>query len=169
MLDKNDLDYLGKLFVKSIKRSLDSNVYPYSPGFNNNRKSQGVSDKVASGSLYDSVEYVVNEEDQTVSVLMNDYWRSVNFGREPGKYVPIKPLEEWATLRIKGLKSDKEARSIAFGISKNIYKFGIKPTNFYDNAYNIFEKLYGQQVENYVEDKVYEFFEQLIEEDIKTT
>ena len=100
---------------------------------------------------------------------MNDYWRTVNFGREPGKYVPIKPLVEWATLRIKGLKDDKEAKSVAFGISKNIFKFGIRPTNFYDNAYNIFDDLYRSKVDEYIEDKVFQFFEQLVEEDIKTT
>lgn len=168
MLDKNDLDYLGKLFVKSIKRSLESPVYPYAPGYFGSRKPKSKADLIASGSLYDSINYIVDAENQSVIIEMNDYWRSVNFGRQPGKYVPIKPLEEWVTLRIKGLKDDNEVRSVAFGISKNIFKFGIRPTNFYDNAYNIFEDLYGRQVEDYVEEKVYQFFEQLIEEDIKT-
>jgi hypothetical protein len=72
---------------------------------------------------------------------MLDYWQNVNDGRKPGKYVPIKPLMDW--IRHKGFNKNKKTgkfqkfniKGMAFAVSKNIQKFGISPTNFYDDAF----------------------------------
>jgi hypothetical protein len=53
-----------------------------------------------------------------------------------------------AWIRAKGFNKNKKTgkfekfniKGMAFGVSKNIFKFGIAPTFFYDNEFNIFEK-----------------------------
>ena len=64
---------------------------------------------------------------------------------------------------------EKEALGAAFGISKNIYKFGIAPTHFYDIAaeemINIMEEVGAEALGVDVET----FFEKTIEEIIPST
>jgi hypothetical protein len=80
-----------------------------------------------------------------MKVNMLEYWKYVNDGRQPGKYVPLKPLMAW--MRAKGMNRDTKGRykkfnikGVAFAISKSIMKFGIKPTNFYDDSFDVFIK-----------------------------
>jgi len=158
------LNRFGELFVSIIRETLIRNDYPYAPGYDGSaytsgrkgeykgRNLTGVGNKVAGvgfgfqQNLYDSVDYEINQN-QELEIVMNSYWRNVNFGREPGKFVPIKPLQYWAAFRL-GL-NDKEAKSMAFGISKNIQKFGIKPTYFMDIA---IEEMLTRGVEELGED-----------------
>ena len=117
------LELYGELFVNKLKAALRLK-YPYAPGYDGVRQTMGSANKVAgvnygySQSLYDSISYTYDPETQEVEVLMNEYWQWVNDGRRPGSYVPIRPLELWAQKRL-GLDAD-EAKSAAFGISKNI-------------------------------------------------
>jgi hypothetical protein len=98
--------------------------------------------KIASSSLYNSVQ-VKQTNNNTLEVLMNEYWKYVQSGRLPGKKgVPIEAIEKWIKSRrlsdkLKG--RDKKGRfitnrSFAFAIQKNIKKFGIAPSNFLDVA-----------------------------------
>ncbi len=93
--------------------------------------------KYASGNLYDSIRYDIKETDErfTISFYMADYGVYVDKGIKPSKYANaegtgtgkspfITSLMKWC--QIKGLP--KEA---AFPIRKNIWKFGIRPTNFF--------------------------------------
>jgi hypothetical protein len=74
----------------------------------------------------------------------------VDRGRKKGTYPPIQPLLAWA--RVKGLDD-----GYAYGAQKNIYKFGIKPTNvlkkttaMIQNSRNV-NRMYEQRmVENLV-------------------
>lgn len=65
----------------------------------------------------------------TVKFKAKSYWRQVDKGRRPGKYVPIKPLTRWARIKL-GLDSE-DARSAAFAISKSIKKKGKKGTDVF--------------------------------------
>lgn len=76
-----------------------------------------------------------------IQVYMAEYWQWVQSGRVPGKKgVPLGSLEQW--IRERGLKGrDKKGRfitnrSFAFAIQKNIKKFGIRPSNFLDVAFD---------------------------------
>ena len=82
------------------------------------------SGKNASGSLIRSLNYkIVGEAEQiNIEILSNNYLQWVDKGRRRGTYPPIKPLINWTT--IKGLPI-----GAAYGTQKNIFKFGIKPTN----------------------------------------
>ena len=82
------------------------------------------SGKNASGSLIRSLNYkIVGEAEQiNIEILSNNYLQWVDKGRRRGTYPPIKPLINWT--KIKGLPI-----GAAYGTQKNIFKFGIKPTN----------------------------------------
>lgn len=90
--------------------------------------------KVASGSLINSINYRLQDTAQGINVVLlaNDYLQYVDRGRKPGTYPPIQAIQRWVT--IKGIP--KEA---AWAIRKNIYKFGIKPTNVIRKTKNIIE------------------------------
>lgn len=116
---------LGNQFVQIIRDSLMKN-YDYGMGFDRKRPVLGSSPLYASGDLYNSVEAQYDPETKGLDILMNYYWEYVDRGRGPGKYAPIAPLIEWATL-----KGFDNPRSAAFGISTNIKKFGIRGTQFF--------------------------------------
>lgn len=140
----------AQLFAEKLKGALRQN-YPYAPGkdgnaYSNGRRTEyngrnltGQANKVSGGvpegyntNLVDSVQAVYDVNTREIQIFMNDYWQYVNDGRNAGKYVPIRPLMLWAMDRL-GL-DQSEARGMAFAVSKNIFKFGIKPTYFFDLA-----------------------------------
>lgn len=163
---------IEKLIKSNFQNSLLKPDYPYAPGFNGgaygdgrNPKFKGEGNKRASGSLFNSIDCVWSESEGAFLLYMNDYYQTVDEGRKPGKYVPIGPLEKWANLRL-GL-SGKEAKGAAFGISRNIYKFGIAPTYFYSEAVDSMEQQLdgpiGEMVGIGVEEIVDNLLEKIIE------
>ena len=165
-----DLEWYGQLMVDEIKKSLLVN-YPYAPGYQGSRGTMGQANKVVDGAplgydtnLYNSVSYKYNVESQEVEILMNEYYQWVNDGRRAGSYAPIKPLQRWAMARL-GL-GQEEAKSAAFGISTNLFKFGIAPTYFFDLAIENLEKTINQDLFSEIETSVESFLENLVEETI---
>jgi len=129
-----DLEAIAPILEDIIRQSLYEKRYPF--GFSKNR---GVGNKVASGTLARSVQVVTKQsKDVTVlQVLMEEYGQWVQSGRRPGKkYVPIGSLMKW--IKDRGLKGRNKKgkfitdKSFAFAISRNINKFGIRPSNFLD-------------------------------------
>jgi len=152
-------------FVKELRYALVFETYPYGQGYNLSRSSQGEANKFAGvgygypSSLAASIEPVFNFDDFEVDFLMNAYWYYVNNGRKPGgsKLPPIEPLKLWAQKRL-GLSGD-EAKGAAFGIARNIYKFGIQPSYFYDRAVAALEETFEANQEQIAE-SVNDFIEQ---------
>lgn len=138
---------LAKLFEKSLKDNL-AKPYPYAPGFFGQKPKTGIRDmRKKTGSLYNSINVSFDPAANRMKVEMLDYWRNVNDGRQPGKYVPLKPLMAW--IRTKGMNRDPKGRfkkfnikGTAIAISKSIQRFGIQPTNFYDNSFDILIKAF---------------------------
>jgi len=81
--------------------------------------------KKASGNLQKSLTYSVEVDSETYSlnIVAADYWKYVDKGRKPGKFVPVDALRKW--VRLKGIPE-----SAIYPINYKIYKKGIKPTNF---------------------------------------
>ena len=134
-------EVIAPIIKDTIQDVLNQRVYPF--GFSNNR---GISNKVASGKLKNSVKVniIPSEVRPIIQILMEDYWIFVQSGRMAGKKgVPIKPIEDW--IKARGLTGrDKKGRfikrkSFAFAIQANIKKFGIRPSNFLDKAFNLLE------------------------------
>jgi len=129
-----DLEKVAPILEQIIKESLEEKRYMF--GF---AKYQGTSNKVASGKLKNSVT-VTSSQNAGVSelqVMMEEYSQWVQSGRLPGKkFIPVGEIEKW--IKERGLKGrDKTGkfitnRSFAFAITRNINKFGIRPSNFID-------------------------------------
>ena len=129
-----NLEEIAPIIEDIIKKALSEKVYPF--GF---AKYKGLSNKIASKTLYNSVQVVPSKSGDitTLQILMVDYAQYVQAGRKPGKgFVPIKSLIEWIKERkIKGRNKQGQFitnESFAFAIRSNIKKFGIRPAPFLD-------------------------------------
>ena len=83
----------------------------------------------ATGSLINSFrkDILFNPSGYRLAFFCNDYGLYLEKKRQAGKYVPIAPLMRWVAQ--KGIaSSNKEARSIAFAISRAIYLEGVPTT-----------------------------------------
>ena len=132
-----DLEKIAPIIQQVLIQSLQEKRYPF--GFS---KYKGLSDKVASGKLRNSIKVnVVQKPNHSgiIEVLAEQYAQWVQSGRLPGKKgVPISAIENWIKSRgIKGRNKKGQFitnRSFAFAIQNNIKKFGIRPSNFLDVA-----------------------------------
>jgi hypothetical protein len=138
-----NLEPLAELLEEIIKENLSKKQYKF--GF---KKYQGVGNKVASGTLRNSIQTVIIGD--KIEIMMEDYGRYVQKGRKgkppqsrkgkkrgQGKKPPtpfILSLMKWIKARkLKG--RDKKGRfisneSFAFAIRANIFKFGVRPADF---------------------------------------
>jgi hypothetical protein len=136
-------------FVKYLKNSIAERRYPYG----NPQRGQG--DKIASGTLYDSIQgsVEIDADGNPVAVLSYaDYFKYVNKGRKKEvKKVPIPSLLEWIKIRgIRGVKRGKGKGaggitnlSLAFAIRESIYKYGIRKTNIYTKGVEDLEEIFS--------------------------
>jgi hypothetical protein len=139
-----NLKKIGDRFVEKTRQSLDQD-YRYSFGFNKSAYSEGrnplykgAGPKKDTGSLYDSVEWVVEPTPQgyVFGLLMNYYWEYVDRGRGPGFGVPIGVLMDWSARKF-GISDEKEKLGAAIAINKNIRKFGIEGTQFFSRTASV--------------------------------
>lgn len=163
------MQQLSEKFARELKVAL-LQPYPFAPGFTKQRAAFGKANKLATGNLFESIEGNYNSANNEIVISMLDYWRYVNDGRSPGKYVPLNKIKEW--IKARGLKGrDKKGRfitteSFAWGINTNIKKFGIAPTYFYDKATENFEKEFEDEAIKALGIDLQNFFEALFEENI---
>ena len=132
---KKLLEDLGKRVVKMARRNLTTNK-PYS--------------KIASGELHKSLGFELKFEkgEPVFDWVGMHYGKFVNEGRKPGSMPPPSALDKWVIR--KGLAPRTQSgkfkgrsistvgfrKSITFLIAQKIKKYGIKPTNFFTNAFN---------------------------------
>lgn len=90
-------------------------------------------DKIASGDLLNSIDYRVQYDDRSIWIELHleDYYKWVENGREPGKFPPQEAILEWVKVkpvipdgRNGDLPTEKE---LVFLISRKIAKQGIEP------------------------------------------
>jgi|688.fasta_scaffold35926_6 hypothetical protein len=165
------MEDLSKKFEKELKDAL-LQPYPFAPGYSKARSAFGVSPKVASGNLLNSITATYNPNSEEITLEMMDYWIYVNDGRKPGTYAPLDAIKQW--IREKGLKGrDKKSgrfitnEKFAWGINTNIKKFGIAPTYFYDKAVENFEKYFEDDVVKALDIDMETFFNKLFELNIE--
>lgn len=142
-----DLEALAPIIADIVKESLNEKVYLFGA------YQKGLTNRVASGRLRDSIGAVVEENKQGIQVIrvtalggkrLEDtyaYWL-IN-DRQPGKWANINAIKEWIynkkSFRIRDYKTgqflpknEKNVDSVAFVIARSIGKFGFqnKPKNF---------------------------------------
>lgn len=98
-------------------------------------------DKMASGTLYNSLKTTVEIEGSVFTVLLHsaEYLKYVDEGRLPGKFPPISKIREWIQIKPVMPYPDKNGRlpdenSLAFLIARGIAKNGIEPTHIIDKT-----------------------------------
>lgn len=161
----------GNLLRDEIRKNLER-ARAYSPGFAGTAYSNGRNPafggnapKSPFGSnLNNSIEVVIDGD--TLQLAMADYWKYVEYGVEPkpqylkgrgsGQSTLIPILMEWA--RSKGIPE-----GAAFAIRRNIWKFGIQPTNFYGEALDKVADIIAKDFPNEADDYIDEFFDRLFE------
>jgi hypothetical protein len=103
-----------------------------------------LNNKVATGNLVDSIEYIVgNTKDgkYTLKVLGDYYLKNVNYGRRPGKFVPVSDLKEWMKVR-------NIPEQYSYPINQKIKRDGIKGLFFLERVLKDIETQYGDELES---------------------
>ena len=162
-----DLDALAPIIADIVKESLSEKVYLFGA------YQKGLTNRVASGTLRNSIGAVVEDNKQGIQVVritalggkrLEDtyaYWL-IN-DRQPGKWANIGAIKEWImnkkSFKIRDYKTgkflpknEKNVDSVAFVIARSIGKFGFqnKPKNFLEIS--IDKIMNNQQITQIIED-----------------
>ena len=123
-----DYDKIAQIVVDNLKEALEEKRYK----FGNPPRPTRLGNKIASGKLQDSISATTSQD--AISIKMENYGQWVQSGRRKGeKGVPISALLRW--IKDRRIKSkDLTDRQLAFAIQRNIKKFGIRPSNWFDVA-----------------------------------
>jgi hypothetical protein len=167
-----DLTAIAKIVENTIKESLNEKVYVFG------RYQKGTTNKVASGTLRNSIKAKVVDNKQGIQViqvtaiggkpLINTYAYWLIEGRKGGgKFANINAIKEWIynkkSFRIRDFKTgkflpktEKNVDSVAFVIAISIGKFGFqnKPNNFITVALDKLKN--NQEIINYLEDETFD-------------
>ena len=177
---KQFLQLWGSRFEGELKLRL-AQSYAFAPGFNGDAYAQGRNPAfggqapksiAGAGTLYSSIQGQITEDG--FEILMNSYWEFVNYGVQPnqnytgitdranprgGSSPFISSLQKWGQNKL-GLSAEK-ALGMAFAVRRNIFRFGIAGTGFFDaataNLADDFELSLEEQMGKTIED----FFDKL--------
>ena len=166
-----DLEALAPIIADIVKESLSEKVYLYGA------YQKGLTSRVASGTLKNSIGAVVEQSKQGIQVVrvtalggkrLEDtyaYWL-IN-DRKAGKWANIGAIKEWImnkkSFRIRDYKTgqflpktEKNVDSVAFVIARSIGRFGFqnKPQNFIEVAIDKIMK--NEQIMQIIEDATYD-------------
>jgi hypothetical protein len=172
------LELISELLTNNIKAEL-SKLRP-SRAFDGRKKPVGggfgsISNRIATGDLYESVEVKFNEQSDKVRIelTMAPEWRYVNYGRRGKqqslavKYPPLSAIENWAAVKGIGQFRDKKGRFISndtrnFLLQRSIGEYGIFPTRFVEEGFNKTR----ESIEFYLGEYGKAFLEELIQNKI---
>ena len=166
-----DLDALAPIIAQIVKDSLNEKVYLFGA------YQKGLTNRVASGRLRDSIGAVVEQNKQGIQVIrvtalggkrLEDtyaYWL-IN-DRQAGKWANINAIKEWIynkkSFRIRDYKTgqflpktEKNVDSVAFVIARSIGRWGFqnKPKNFVEISIDKIMK--NEQITQIIEDATYD-------------
>ena len=96
--------------------------------------------KIATGELH-NVDFEVNANGgtYTISLILQDYWKYVEQGRQPGKFPNVGKLQEWIKIKAiipRPMKDGKlpTEKQLTFVIGNSIKEKGIQPKPALANA-----------------------------------
>lgn len=120
-------------------------------------------DRIATGDLLNTVEYEVVRDGNRyrVSLILEDYWRDVEYGQEPGTYVEIDDLVKWIKVKPVLPTPDRFGRiptpeTLAFYIQRKIEEEGTEGSHDLDNAVNAIWPSFKERIQEAIEQDVTE-------------
>jgi len=158
---QEDLNNIANILKTEIVLQL--NTPRQSKGYYGTPK-RGVSPPIASGNLAKNVkvEWVgdIDRGELALVVKMPDYWYWVNYGRKPGRWPPIAPIDKWVVQKqgFRDVIRDQRGRfvsrkSLVFLIRRSIGQYGYQGTEFLDKAYAntaaIIKEQFGETMSNW--------------------
>ena len=111
-------------------------------------------DKIASGDLLNNVNYLIEKDDRQieVSLRLEDYWKYVEYGRNPGKFPPVDKIKEW--IDVKPILPDNRngklptPDQLAFLIGRKISEEGIDATNALQDSVKDVNNRFEKRIED---------------------
>lgn len=73
------------------------------------------------GSAEKSLEVIVNGN--IFSLIGNEYFYNLQFGRKPGKYAPVDNIKDWVRSKL-GITEESEINSVAYLVNRKLYNKG---------------------------------------------
>lgn len=120
------------LIAEQVKRCIQASM-----------EKNGVNDKINENTLIDSHIYdeldVSDVDLELIKVLINDYYQYIESGMEEGHWVDEEYLLPW--MQDKGISTDNNA---LWHIQDSIYRFGISPRPFLDDAWAMVEDYWDE-------------------------
>lgn len=147
MMDRDNTEQVLRQFAKTVIKDAKKNL-----------KNKG---KIASKDLYNSMKFNLKVTDNSLDldILMEDYGKFVDQGvsgtekryntpyRFRNKKPPVRFLQTWLKQK-SGVFRARDRRSRAFAIQNTIFRFGLKPTKFFEDS---FERAYRSLPDDVVE------------------
>jgi hypothetical protein len=106
---------------------------------------------------------VVGDQAYEVSLTLQEYWKYIESGRQPGKFPPVKALLDWISVKPIIPRPDADGRiptpkQLSFLIGRKIKEEGIKPFPALETTKEELDKIYheklsaalGHDVSNYI-------------------
>ena len=114
----------------NIQSILYQVAYDVALDYQTELRSQGIS---ATGALANvDFEVTIGENSYGISLILQDYWKNVEYGRRPGKFTNITKLQEWIQVRRilpRPMANGKlpTEKQLTFMIGNSIKEKGIQP------------------------------------------
>ena len=127
------------LIAEQVKRCIQASM-----------EKNGVNDKINENTLIDSHIYdeldVSDVDLELIKVLIYDYYQYIESGMEPGHLVDEEYLLPW--MQDKGIPTDNNT---LWHIQDSIYRFGISPRPFLDDAWAMVEDYWDDFADRIIE------------------
>lgn len=115
--------------------------------------------KIATGNLLNNINYVIEKNDNQiwVGLKLEDYWKYVEFGREPGKFPPVDKIKEWISTKAILPNADNRGKlptpdQLAYLIGRSIALEGIEPGHELELTLEEYNQLYEEKILQAVSD-----------------
>lgn len=111
------------------------------------------SDRVASGKLLNSVDYIYNSDGRSysVSLKLEEWWKWVEYGRRPGKFPPVDKILEW--IRVKPILPYPDSngklpteKQLAFLIGRKISEEGYEGSHDLERTLEMVNAEYEEKI-----------------------
>ena len=124
--DSNVDHYLEIAMLKSVN-AIENNIKPFAP-VDRGRLRSSITTEVSNMITLSQIVGRVGP-----SLKAEVYPQVMEFGREPGHFPPLEPIQAWVKRVIR--PPEKELRSVAFLVARKIYRSGIKGREYLKQGY----------------------------------